>query len=172
MERGFEALTTMPDGPRPNGPRYEDDFYAWTQYQAEVVRSMPSSDNRFDRENVAEEIEALGRNELHDVYGFVRLILTHLLLLALGPVDRSRLGWMKEIAGARADLEDKISPTIWLLTQSELPELYDNAREIAGLKLRGLGEPAAADNLPTLSIYSLDDISRDDWYPEPPGGAT
>ena len=25
----------------PDGPRWEDDFYAWTQYQAEVLRSMP-----------------------------------------------------------------------------------------------------------------------------------
>ena len=53
----------MPDGPRPTGPSYDDDFYAWTQYQAEVLRSMRTRDNRFDRENVAEEIETVGRNE-------------------------------------------------------------------------------------------------------------
>jgi hypothetical protein len=35
----------------PDGPRYEDDFYAWTQHQAEVLRTMPVSDNRFDREH-------------------------------------------------------------------------------------------------------------------------
>lgn len=35
----------MPDGQRPNGPRYDDDFYAWTQYQAEVLRSMRTRDN-------------------------------------------------------------------------------------------------------------------------------
>jgi len=37
----------------PDGPRYDDDFYAWTQHQAEVLRTMPVSDNRFDREHVA-----------------------------------------------------------------------------------------------------------------------
>lgn len=47
----------------PDGPRYEDDFYAWTQYQAEVLRSLHVSDNRFDREHVAEEIEDLGKSE-------------------------------------------------------------------------------------------------------------
>jgi len=47
----------MPDGPPPTGPRYEDDFFAWTQYEAEVLRSIPVPDNRFDREHVAEEIE-------------------------------------------------------------------------------------------------------------------
>ena len=45
----------------PDGPRYDDDFYAWTQYQAEVLRRLRTDDNRFDRENVAEEIEILGK---------------------------------------------------------------------------------------------------------------
>jgi hypothetical protein len=45
----------------PDGPRYDDDFYAWTQHQAEVLRTMSVSDNRFDREHVAEEIEDLAR---------------------------------------------------------------------------------------------------------------
>ena len=40
----------------PERPRYEDDFYAWTQFQAAVLRLLPTSDNRFDREHVAEEI--------------------------------------------------------------------------------------------------------------------
>ena len=47
----------------PDGPRYDDDFYAWTQYQADVLRTMAVADNRFDRENVVEEVEALGRSE-------------------------------------------------------------------------------------------------------------
>jgi len=28
----------------PGGPRWEDDFYAWTQHQAEALRSMPAPD--------------------------------------------------------------------------------------------------------------------------------
>jgi hypothetical protein len=46
----------------PVEPRYDDDFYAWTQHQAAVLRSMPVTDNRFDREHVAEEIEDLGKS--------------------------------------------------------------------------------------------------------------
>ena len=63
----------------PDGPRYEDDFYAWTQYQAEVLRSMAVADNRFDRENVVEEIETLGRSERDAVRSQVRRIIEHLL---------------------------------------------------------------------------------------------
>ncbi len=151
----------------PDGPRYDDDFYAWTQYQAEVLRSMPGNDERFDRENVAEEIESLGRSELHDVWSLARRIITQFLLLANGPLGNVRYGYMREILLARAELEDKMSPTIWLLTQAELPDLYEDGRKIAELRLRELGATEAAYNLPKHSSYSLDDICQDDWYPEP-----
>ena len=62
----------MPDGPRPKGPDYEDDFYAWTQHQAEVLRTMRTPDNRFDREHLAEEIEDLGKSERDAVRSQVR----------------------------------------------------------------------------------------------------
>ena len=50
----------------PDGPRYDDDFYAWTQFQAQVLRSLRTRDNRFDREHLAEEIEDLGKSERLD----------------------------------------------------------------------------------------------------------
>ena len=68
---------TMPDG-----PRYEDDFYARTQHQAEVLRSMPAPDNRFDREHVAEEIEDLGKSERDAVRSRIRRIIGHFLNVA------------------------------------------------------------------------------------------
>jgi hypothetical protein len=44
-----------------DGPRYDDDFYAWTQYQARVLRIMRTRDNRFDCEHVAEYPEPADR---------------------------------------------------------------------------------------------------------------
>ena len=75
----------MPDGPRPKGPNYEDDFYAWTQFQAQVVRTLPTADNRFDREHLAEEIEDLGNSYRDAVRSQVRRILLHFLKLAHSP---------------------------------------------------------------------------------------
>src|SRR6266436_7570731 len=85
----FEALTTMPDG-----PRYDDDFYAWTQYQAEVLRSLRTRDNRFDREHLAEEIADLGKSERDAVRSQVRRILEHFLKLAYSRAADPRYGWM------------------------------------------------------------------------------
>src|SRR5919197_1060430 len=101
----------MADGPPRNGPSYDDDFYAWTQYQAEVLRTMPTSDNRFDREHVAEEMEDLGRSYRDAVRSQVRRILEHFLKLAHSPARDPRFDWIGSIIDARAELEDKLSPT-------------------------------------------------------------
>jgi hypothetical protein len=39
---------------------YEEDFYAWTQQQAELLRRLPAISNELDIEHIAEEIEDLG----------------------------------------------------------------------------------------------------------------
>jgi hypothetical protein len=159
----------MPDGPRPNGPRYDDDFYAWTQYQAEVLRSMPTPDNRFDRENVAEEIEDLGKNYRDAVRSQVRRILEHFLKLAHSPAGDPRYGWMGSIAEARAQLDDKLSATLRQDIETALPRLYRNARKQAELGLHEFKEAAAAVSLPAECPYTVDQILADDWYPDPPG---
>jgi Domain of unknown function DUF29 len=63
----------------PDGPHYDDDFYAWTQHQAAVLRAMSATDDRFDREHLAEEIEALGRGERDMVRSQIRRIIEHFL---------------------------------------------------------------------------------------------
>ena len=104
----------------PDGPRYDDDFYAWTQYQAEVLRTMAVADNRFDRENVVEEIETLGRSERDAVRSQVRRIIEHLLKLAYSPAEPPRFDWMATVLGARQTLSDKITPTLRLDTEQNL----------------------------------------------------
>src|SRR5713226_3425199 len=112
----------------PDGPRYDDDFYAWTQYQAEVLRSMRTRDNRFDRENVAEEIEAVGRNERDAVRSQVRRILEHFLKLEHSPAQDPRAGWIESILDGRSTLGDKISQTLRVDIETSLSKLYRDAR--------------------------------------------
>src|SRR5713226_2227131 len=126
----------MPDEQPRNGPRYDDDFYAWTQYQAEVLRSLRTRDNRFDREHVAEEIEDLGKSERDAVRSQVRRILEHFLKLAYSPSSNPRFDWMGSIVDARAILEDKLSATLRRDLEEALPRLYGRARKQAELSLR------------------------------------
>jgi hypothetical protein len=159
-----DEVMTMPDG-----PRYEDDFYAWTQHQAAVLREMPATDNRFDREHVAEEIEDLGKSERDAVRSQIRRIIEHLLKLAHSPAEPPRFDWMETVADARQTLSDKISPTLRRDAEEVLDRLYTDGRKRAAASLSRYGEHTAAEAMPQVCPYSLDDICREEWYPERPG---
>jgi Domain of unknown function DUF29 len=150
----------------PDGPRYEDDFYAWTQYQAEVLRTLRTRDNRFDRERVAEEIEDLGKSERDAVESQITRILEHFLKLAHSPADRPRYGWMRSIAEARGVLKRKLSPTLRRNAEEAFLSLYEEAREQGALGLREYGEDTAAATLPPDCPYTLDQVLHWGWYPE------
>ena len=165
LSEGSETVTSMPDA-----PRYDEDFFAWTQHQAMVLRTMEVADNRFDRENVAEEIEDLGRSERDAVRSQVRRIIEHLLKLAYSPAQQPRFDWMASIAEARATLGDKISPTLRRDAEAMLAKLYRDGRRQAELSLRAYGQDQAANALPQSRPYSPDDIFREDWYPDGFGG--
>ncbi len=64
-----------------DGSLYDEDFYAWTQEQAELLRRGPAGANRLDAELVAEEIEDLGRSELHAAQSLCEHVIEHLLKL-------------------------------------------------------------------------------------------
>src|ERR1700741_650362 len=138
----------------PEGPRYEDDFYAWTRHQAEVLRTMPVSDNRFDRERVAEEIEDLGKSERDAVRSQIRRIIEHLLKLAYSPAEQPRFDWMETIVDAREALSDKFTPTLRRDVEGTIEKLYGDARRRATLGLRRYGRADAANRLPPACPYS------------------
>lgn len=153
----------------PDGPRYEDDFFAWTQHQAAVLRALAVADNRFDREHVAEEIEDLGKSERDAVRSQIRRIIEHLLKLAHSPAAQPQFDWMASIAEARSALDDKMSAALRRDAEANLPKLFRDGREQAALALRGHGEAEAAGNLPVECPYTLDEIVRRNWYPDRPG---
>jgi hypothetical protein len=157
----------MPDGPPATGPSYDDDFYAWTQHQAAVLRAMHTDDNRFDRERVAEEIEDLGKSERDAVRSQMRRIIEHFLKLQYSPAEAPRYGWMESIIDARQTLFDKITPTMRREVETELERLYRDGRKRTAMGMTRHGEAEAVDRLPDTCPYTLDDICRDDWYPEP-----
>ena len=154
----------------PDGPRYDDDFYAWTQYQAEVVRTLRTRDNRFDRERVAEEMEDLGRSYRDAVRSQVRRIILHFLKLAHSPALDPRSDWLDSIDDARAEIGDKLTPTLRRDSEENLPRLYANARKRALRDLEKYGERAPALSLPAECPYTIDQLLAEDWYPAPPGG--
>jgi hypothetical protein len=153
---------TMPDG-----PRYDDDYYAWTQYQASVLRTMRRADNRLDRERVAEEIEELGKSERDTVRSQVRRIIEHLLKLEYSPAVDPRFDWIASIVEARQALTDKVTATLQRDVEAMLPRLYADGHELAQIGLQKFGENAAAENLPGACPYTFEQIRQRGWYPDP-----
>jgi len=79
MEQGANmAPRSRPDADtleRPAG--YDRDFYTWSQEQGRLLREGRWAE--VDRENVAEEIESLGREQFNKLESAIRVILIHML---------------------------------------------------------------------------------------------
>jgi hypothetical protein len=114
---------------------YDEDFYAWTQQQAEALRTHFRGDNRLDVEHLAEEIEDLGKSDLHAVESFVENVIEHLLKLDYSGWVEARSHWRAEIDAFRASIERKITPRIRQQVEAELEALYERARRGAARSL-------------------------------------
>ncbi len=73
---------------------YEDDFALWSAEQATLVRTGKL--DRVDLENVAEEIESLGRSEEHQIDSRMEVLLQHLLKWHFQPEKRTN-SWKASI---------------------------------------------------------------------------
>lgn len=95
----------MPATPAKSLTSYEEDIYAWSREQAALLRDMAARrvNTPLDLENLAEEIEALGRSELRACEGLTIRILAHLLKLAFSPAAAPRVGRMRTIVTARGN---------------------------------------------------------------------
>jgi len=144
---------------------YDDDFYAWTQQQAELLRRLPTVSNRLDIEHVAEEIEDLGKSELHSVQSLCEHIIEHFLKLEFSGLDEPAAHWRREITEWRLQIEKKRTRTI--VAKLDLPARYRSAPRM--LRYFETDVPGLMARLPPECPYSLDQIigaGDEDWFPE------
>lgn len=146
---------------------YESDFPAWAMRQADALRRLAETRPNVDIDfpHLIEEVEDLARAERNAVRSQVRRIIEHALKLEYSRAKDPRPGWYDSIADARAEIEDKLSPTIRREIEAQLDQLYARASEKARGGLRRYGEGDAADSIPTSCPYRLDDLLRFDWHP-------
>src|SRR3954469_6581990 len=86
---------------------YDEDWYAWTQEQAKLLRRGAAAANRLDIELIAEEIEDLGRSELHACQSLCEHIIEHLLKLEYSGLSEPANHWRREITEWRLQLQRK-----------------------------------------------------------------
>jgi hypothetical protein len=141
---------------------YDQDFYVWTEIQAELLRQRRFDE--LDLDNLIEEVEGLGDSKKSAVLSNASVIIEHLLKLQHSPAQDPRLGWSESIVEHRARLELELTPRLRQILEDELPRIYAIVRRTTARKLQLYGENAAAAALPATCPYSIDQITGD-WWP-------
>jgi hypothetical protein len=132
---------------------YDSDFYSWSQDQGRLVREGRWSE--VDRDNVAEEIESLGREQFNKLESAFRVLIMHMLKWDHQPERRSR-SWANSIATQRLELSDVLAdnPGLKPRIDEAIARAFRKARLEASTET-GLER----DEFPGACPYSLQDIT-------------
>lgn len=126
---------------------YDDDLFLWSQEQARALREAGRSGTNLplDWDNLAEEIESLGKSQRTELTRRVRTVIEHLLTLQHSGAEEPRRGWRETIRRSRRDIDDVLDDNPSL--RRGMPDIVDRvapqaARDAADA-LRDQGEDAA-----------------------------
>lgn len=168
-----EAGRAMPN----DSSLYETDFFLWTEQQAADLRraAREGSNVPLDYENLAEEIESLGRSEKREVESLVSNILEHLLKLACSPASGPRPKWRGETGRFRRQLAKALrdSPSLKARLEQIVADEWKDAVECVERNLEDYGELSQSG--PLLAIRKLSGppsveqiLDQDFFWPAPP----
>ncbi len=154
----------MPNLTTANGKAaYEADFYAWSMGQAAALRARDLES--LDFENLAEEVEGLGRSDRRELRNRLIRVLEHLLKCQFQPARHSR-SWEKTLIVQRTNIAALVedSPSL----RRELPQMieraYTSAQRIAAKEMR---LEQWSERFPATCPWSVEQILDADFYPAP-----
>jgi hypothetical protein len=153
------SLPVPPVAIEPETPLYEQDFYAWTQLQVDLMRR--SSWDRLDIANLIEEIDALGKQQRQELRNRLGVLIGHLLKWHYQPGMRSR-SWLSTIRLQRLEIADLLADNPSL--KPYLTEAMERAY-LRGLELAILETNLPYTTFPTAGSYSLADVLDGGFYP-------
>jgi ribosomal protein L29 len=131
---------------------YDQDFYAWTLQQAELLRS--GTWDGLDIDNLVEEIESLGRQERQELENRLGVLLGHLLKWRFQPEMRSK-SWRGTIREQRRRIKRLLTDNPSL--KPYLPEAIERGYE-DGLDLIERETPLDLNQLPPTCPFSEAEI--------------
>jgi hypothetical protein len=141
---------------------YERDLADWSGRQADALRRRAG--NEIDWDNVAEEIDAVGRSVRFELGNRIATVLEHLIKLQASPGIAPRNTWRATIVRSRAEIASLLddSPSVRPLVAGMIAEKLTTARRLAMLSLDEYGEAPLVD-LETLA-YTEDQVLGE-WLP-------
>ncbi len=154
-----------------SGDLYDRDFVLWTEEQAAALRHAKDTNLPLDWENLAEEIESLGRSQRAELKSQTRRILRHLFKLDASPSTEPRGGWRATIRDARAEIEDVLedSPSLRREIADIIGKQSGTAAKLAAADLARYSELAAAVRERIGQGGFTAEQVLGDWFPGTPG---
>ena len=143
-----------------NAVAYDEDFFAWTEEQARLLRAGDFS--QLDIENLAEEMEDMGRSIRRELRNRLAVLVMHLLKWRYQPGYRSRSwsGTIREQREQVAELLDE-SPSLKPVPAQDLAKIYRLAVS------KALGETGLSEEtFPAGCPFTPDQIMAEDFLPE------
>ena len=139
---------------------YEKAFYEWAMQNAQLMRMGKLSE--IDVENIAEELESMGKSEKRAFINRLAVLISHLLKWQFQPGMRSK-SWKYSIKEQRTSLLDLLedSPSLRHDIEPKLKKAYSKALMIAA-KETGLDEGSFLRACP----YTFDQAVDDSFWPE------
>ena len=140
-----------------NADLYAQDFFAWTQTTAALLRQ--GKWHEIDPESVAEELESLGKRDRRELISRLEVLVMHLLKWCYQPERREPShSWSDTIWEQRRELALLLddSPSLRRQVSLVLQRRYPSARHKA-LDETGLPESALPQECPWTAEQILDD---------------
>jgi len=138
---------------------YEKDFYAWAIHNAQLLRAGKLSE--IDIENIAEEIESMGKSEKRELINRLAVLLAHLLKWEYQSGRRGN-SWRYTIQEQRFRLKDLLeeSPSLKNSLEENLGRAYEHALVIA------VGETDLSEKtFPKKCPFTLQQAFDKDFFP-------
>ncbi len=139
---------------------YGTDFVDWTARTAELLRE--GRYDEVDLENLAEEIEDLGKSERPAVGSQLHRMLKHLVKQRIQP-ERGGTSWRPSITEGRSETLYKLddSPSLRRHAGQNLQKIYRRAVKDALFETNLAGRAQELD-IPSRCPYTLDDLLEAD----------
>ena len=133
---------------------YEDDVLLWSERQSELLRRMAAGErvnDQVDWENVAEEIESVGRSQLSAVRSHILQAFLRDLKVEARPSAHDAPHWRSEARRARLEAVEAYAPS--MRQRINLADLYAKALRIM---------PEQNDGQPPLPVPQVCPVTLDE----------
>lgn len=140
---------------------YETDFYAWTQRQTTLLREEEFE--QIDWDNLIEEIDSLGAEQLHKVESHLIRLIQHLLKWQYQPSKRvTGRSWQLTIVKQRSSLQRVLrkNPTLRARLSTIIADVYTDAVKFAAIET-GIEKQS----FPTICPWAVEELLDEEFWP-------